>query len=91
LAEARGRAQTLANETREKANAAAELRRTEVDAKLGAHIAEAEKTIAGTRAAAMTNVRGIASEAAAAIVERLTGMVPRSQDVADAIGNVLKR
>src|SRR6266545_435877 len=73
LAEARGRAQTLANETREKAAAAAEVRRKEVDAKLGAHIAEAEKTIAGTRAAAMANVRGIASEAAAAIVERLTG------------------
>src|SRR6267378_963931 len=48
LPEARGRAQTLANETREKAAAAAELRRKEVDAKLGAHIAEAEKIIAAT-------------------------------------------
>jgi F-type H+-transporting ATPase subunit b len=91
LAEARGRAQTLANETREKAAAAAELRRKEVDAKLGAHIAEAEKSIAGTRTAAMANVNGIASEAAAAIVERLTGIVPRSQEVADAVGDVLKR
>src|SRR5882724_8358780 len=91
LAEARGRAQTLANETREKAAAAAELRRKEVDAKLGAHIAEAEKTIAATRAGAMTNVRGIASEAAAAIVERLTGVSPRSQEVAEAVGDVLKR
>jgi F-type H+-transporting ATPase subunit b len=91
LAEARGRAQTLANETREKAAAAAELRRKEVDAKLGAHITEAEKSIAGTRTAAMANVRGIASEAAAAIVERLTGIAPRSQEVADAVGDVLKR
>jgi F-type H+-transporting ATPase subunit b len=91
LAEARGRAQTLANETREKAAAAAELRRKEVDAKLGAHIAEAEKTIAATRAGAMTNVRGIASEAAAAIVERLAGVSPRSQEVAEAVGDVLKR
>src|SRR5262244_4598072 len=49
LAEARGRAQTLANETRAKAAAAAEARRKEVDAKLNARIAEAEKTIAGTR------------------------------------------
>src|SRR5712691_11430761 len=91
LADARSRAQTLANETRVKEAAAAELRRKEVDAKLGTHIAEAEKTIAGTRAAAMANVRGIASEAAAAIVERLTGIAPRSQEVAEAVGDVLKR
>jgi F-type H+-transporting ATPase subunit b len=91
LAEARGRAQALANETRAKAAAAAEARRKEVDAKLHAHIAEAEKTIAGTRSAAMGNVRSIASEAAGAIVERLTGIVPASEDVAEAVSNVLKR
>src|SRR5262249_48259066 len=67
---------TLANETRAKAAAAAEARRKEVDAKLNARIAEAEKTIAGTRSAAMGNVRSIASEAAGAIVERLTGIAP---------------
>ena len=36
-------------------------------------LAEAEKTIAATKTAAMTNVRGIAVDAAAAIVERLIG------------------
>ena len=91
LADARGRAQLLANETREKAAAAAEARRKEVDAKLHSRIAEAERTIAGTRSAAMANVHGIASDAAAAIVERLTGVTPAKQDVADAVGNVLKR
>jgi len=91
LAEARGRAQTLANEAREKAAAAAEARRKEVDTGLHARIAEAEKTIAATQSAAMTNVRGIASEAAAAIVERLTGVAPASNDVGDAVTNVLKR
>jgi F-type H+-transporting ATPase subunit b len=91
LAEARGRAQALANETRAKAAAAAEARRKEVDAKLNAHIAEAEKTIAGTRSAAMGNVRSIASEAAGAIVERLTGVAPTSEEVAEAVSNVLKR
>jgi hypothetical protein len=39
----------------------------------------------------MTNVRGIATEAAAAIVERLIGTTPASQDVAAAVGDVLKR
>lgn len=91
LAEARGRAQTLANETREKAAAAAEARRKEVDAKLHAHIAEAEKIIVAKRAAAMANVRGIASETAPTIVERLTGIPPASEAVAEAVNNVLKR
>ena len=91
LAEARGRAQALANETRANAAAAAEARRKEVDAKLHAHIAEAEKTIAEKRAAAMSNVRNIAGEAAGAIVERLTGISPASEEVAQAISQVLKR
>src|SRR5438093_624429 len=46
LAEARGRAQALANDTREKAAAATEARRKEVDAKLNARIAEAEALFA---------------------------------------------
>ena len=91
LADARGRAQTLANEMRAKQAAAAEARRKEVDSKLNARIAEAEKIIAQTQAAAMTNVRSIATEAAAAIVERLTGAAPTSQDVAAAVGDALKR
>jgi len=62
-----------------------------VDAKLNAHIAEAERTIAKTRTDAMANVRGIAGEAAGAIVERLTGTAPASQEVAEAVSNVLKR
>jgi F-type H+-transporting ATPase subunit b len=91
LAEARARAQALANETIQKQTAAADANRKDLDVRLNAHIAEAEKTIAATRAAAMTNVKGIASEAAAAIVERLTGAMPSSQEVATAVGDALKR
>jgi F-type H+-transporting ATPase subunit b len=91
LNEARGRAQTLASETRANAAAGAESRRREVDAKLTLHIAEAEKTIVATRSTAMTNVRGIAGEAASAIVERLIGTTPTSQEIADAVNAVLKR
>jgi F-type H+-transporting ATPase subunit b len=91
LAEARTRAQTLAGETREKAAAAAEARRKEVDAKLNARIAEAEKSIAATRSAAMANVHSIASDIAPAIVERLIGVSPTSKEVAEAVSNVLKR
>ena len=90
VAEARGRAQTLANETREKAARAAEARRKEVDAKLQARIAEAEKTIAATRSAAMANVQGIASDTAPAIVQRLAGITPANDEVTEAVRNVLK-
>jgi len=91
LGEARAHAQSLANERRQKAAAAAEARRKEAEAKLGSRIAEAEKAIAATRSAAMTNVRAIASEAAGAIVERLTGVTPTSQEIAEAVGTALKR
>jgi F-type H+-transporting ATPase subunit b len=91
LADARGRAQALANETRQKASAAGEIRRKDVDAKLNARIADAEKSIAASRAVAMTNVRDIASEAAGAIVERLTGVAPAGPEVAEAVSTVLER
>jgi F-type H+-transporting ATPase subunit b len=91
LAEARERAHTLANATREKAAAAAEARRKSVDAELRARIAEAEKAIAASRSAAMTRVHDIASDAAAAIVERLTGAAAPRQEVAEAVGRLLKR
>jgi len=62
-----------------------------VDAKLASRIAEAEKTIAATRSAAVAKVHGVASEAAAAIVERLTGIAPAGEEVNEAVSNVLKR
>jgi F-type H+-transporting ATPase subunit b len=91
LADARSRAQTLANQSREQAAAATETARKALDAKLNARIAEAETAIAQTRVAAMANVRGIAADAAAAIVERLIGTAPPSQSVDDAVAAVLKR
>ena len=90
LGEARGRAQALATERRERATAAAETRRNEIEAKLSTHIAEAEKTIAQKRADAMTNVRGIAADAAAAIIERLIGKSPTREQVSEALDVVMK-
>lgn len=90
LAEARERAHTLGNATREKAAAAADARRKSVEAELQGRIAEAEKAIAASRSAAMTNVDGIANDAAAAIVQRLTGLPAPSQEVAEAVARALK-
>jgi F-type H+-transporting ATPase subunit b len=91
LADARGRAQALANETREREAKAAESARKALDAKLNTQIGEAEKTIGARRSAAMTNVQGIAVDAAAAIVERLTGLAPAGREVEAAVVDVLKR
>ena len=91
LAEARARAQALANETRGKLNADAENARKALEATLSAKLAEAEKTIADTKNRAMSSVRGIAAEAAQAIVTKLTGIAPAEQALAEALDAVLKR
>jgi F-type H+-transporting ATPase subunit b len=91
LAEARNRAQTVANETRDRLNAESEKSRHALEHKLNAKLAEAEKAILATKTAAMANVRGIASEAAAAIVQRLTGTAPAAPAVEAAVSDALKR
>jgi F-type H+-transporting ATPase subunit b len=91
LADARSRAQAIGAEIREKLNAEAEQNRKALETKLNAQLAEAEKSIAATKTAAMTNVRGIAADAAAAIVERLIGTAPPAPTVAAAVDEALKR
>jgi F-type H+-transporting ATPase subunit b len=91
LAEARARAQTIGGETRAKLNAEAEEARKVLEAALNAKLAEAERTIGETKSRAMTNVRGIAADAAAAIVAKLTGIAPPERAVSDAVDAVLKR
>jgi F-type H+-transporting ATPase subunit b len=90
LADARSRAQALANDTREKQSAAADARRKTLEDELNARIAQSETSIAATKQAAMSNVRGIAEDATRAIVERLLGSSPKEQAVRDAVGSVLK-
>src|SRR5215468_4326650 len=90
LAAARSRAQGISNETREKLNAQAEAERKTLEQQLAKKLAEAEKTIASTRSAAMSNVRGIAADAAGTIVQRLTGVVPDAKSVEAAIDASLK-
>ena len=90
LAAARSRAQAIGAETREKLNAASEAERKTLEDRLAARLADAEKTIAATREAAMSNVRGIATDAAAAIVQRLTGIAPDGGSVGQAVDASLK-
>jgi F-type H+-transporting ATPase subunit b len=90
LAEARNRAQLISAETREKLSAASEAERKTLEGQLAIRLAEAEKTIASKRGAAMSNVRGIAADAAAAIVQRLTGVLPETASVERAVDASLK-
>ena len=91
LADARSRAQAIGTEIRDKVHAEAEEKRKALESKLNAQLAEAEKAIAATKRGAMANVRGIAVDAAAAIVERLIGTVPAAPAVAAAVDDALKR
>ena len=90
LASARSRAQAISNETREKLNAASEAERKKLEGQLSVKLAQAEKTIAATRETAMGNVRGIAADAASAIVQRLTGVLPDGSAVNSAVDASLK-
>jgi F-type H+-transporting ATPase subunit b len=85
LSEARARAQALAQETRSKLQAETDAKRKALEAELNARLVEAERSIGATKAQAMTNVRGIAAETTAAIVERLTGRAPTPQAVEAAL------
>jgi F-type H+-transporting ATPase subunit b len=89
LAQARSRAQGIADETSHRLHAEAEQRRNALEAALNAKLAEAERQIAATKSAAMANVRAIAAEAAAAIVERLTGAAPADSAVKAAVDDAL--
>jgi len=91
LADARTRAQAIANATREREAAAAEETNKRLEAQLHERIAAAEQSIAASRTSAMSNVGGIASDTASAIVERLLGKAPAAHEVAAAVGETLKR
>jgi F-type H+-transporting ATPase subunit b len=90
LADARNRGQALAHQLREQQAGEAEAARKALDQSLNAQFAEAEKSIAKAKVAAMGNVRGIAAEAANAIVERMIGSAPARAAVDAAVADVLK-
>lgn len=91
LAEARTRAQAIGGETHDKLAAETEASRKALEAELNAKLAGAEKAIAATKASAMANVRGIAIDAAGAIVARLIGTTPTAAAVEAAVDDALKQ
>ncbi len=85
LAEAKARAQALAQQTHTELVAADEAKRHALEDELNGKMADAERQIAETKTRAMGNVAGIARGAASAIVEHLTGKAADPQAVDAAI------
>jgi F-type H+-transporting ATPase subunit b len=85
IAEARARAQKLAADAKAKAKAQAAAREAEAEKRLVQRLAEADARIRASRDQAMTHVRGIAEETAAALVTKLTGETPAAQEVTGAL------
>lgn len=90
LATARANAQAIGSDIREKLTKQADEERKQLENRLAGKLADAEKSIAATRTAAMGNVRSIATDAAAAIVQRLAGSAPDAKTVEAAVDASLK-
>jgi F-type H+-transporting ATPase subunit b len=84
-AEARGRAQAIAKDTRDKLAAEADQARQKVDAELNNKLAETEKQIAETKARALAGVNQIAADTAGAIVAKLIGQEPTPDELERAL------
>ncbi|MDB5590799.1 F0F1 ATP synthase subunit B' [Enterovirga sp.] len=90
LTEARDRSKGIAQEMRDKLTAESDVRRRALEAELAEKIAASEATIRSRTTAAMSNVRGIAADAATAIVERVTGRAPDRAVVDAALDRTLR-
>lgn len=75
LADARSKAQGIANETREKIQADLAAKRSAVESDLTAKVTEAETRIAATKREALTHVDEIATETAQSVVGQIIGDV----------------
>lgn len=89
LADARSRAQGIAEETRAKVRAELEAKRGKVEADLAKKVAEAEARIQETKAEALGNVGEIATDTAQSLVSQLLGKVP-VKTARDAVAKVVK-
>src|SRR5579872_4063803 len=88
LADARAKALGVAQEARDKLAAEGETKRKALEDELAAKLAAAESQIAATRAQAMSNVEGIARDAAGAIFERILGRPADASAIAAAVASV---
>jgi len=89
LATARGKAHSIAEETRAKAKGELDGKRAAVEADLAGKVSAAEASIQKAKTAALGNVDDIAADTAAALVTQLTGTVSADEAKA-AVASVVK-
>lgn len=89
LAEAKSRAHEIAQEMRDRLNEETARMREETDAKLAEQTAQAEDRIKAAKDEALANVRDVAAESAAAVVERLIGITPDEARVKALVEDVI--
>jgi F-type H+-transporting ATPase subunit b len=85
LADAKANAQGIGQKAKDEASADADARRKAVEAETAAKVAASEASIAAARAKAMDNVDGIAADAAAEIVKRISGVAPKADELQKAV------
>ena len=90
LAEAKARAQAIAQEANNKLKAEMAAERAVLDRDLAARSAEAEKRIDQAKISALKDVNQVASETAAEIVRTLIGVAPSKPEVSAAVAAVRK-
>jgi len=89
LATARGKAHSIAEETRAKAKGELDGKRAAVESDLAGKVSAAEASIQKAKTAALGNVDDIAADTAAALVTQLTGTVSADEAKA-AVASVVK-
>jgi F-type H+-transporting ATPase subunit b len=88
LADARGKAQGLAKDTRDRLTAETETERHRVEGALNAKLSETEKRIADTKLRALASVDEIAASTATDVVTLLTGKSVSADEVRQALAKI---
>ncbi|MGH6855167.1 MAG: F0F1 ATP synthase subunit B' [Aestuariivirga sp.] len=91
LGEARGKAQAIARDNRNKLNAEIDAERGKLDQALGAKVAGAEKQIAAARDKALADIKSVAADIAANIVNTLIGARVSKTAAAEAVAKAAKQ
>lgn len=91
LSSARAKAQAIGADIRAKMAADAASQRARVDAELAERTRAAEARILAAKDAALASLSGVAGEAAAGIVTKLTGAAPAPGSVEAAVSSALSR
>lgn len=90
LANARAKANAIAQDNRNRLAAEIDAERAKLDAALGAKIADAEKKIAASKNKALADVRGVAADIATSIVNELIGAKVTKTAAAEAVAKAAK-